>query len=42
MENDCLFLGREFKVQTVTVELVELFLTRLDNSLEMKFQNRKL
>lgn len=36
-------VGREFKVQTVTVELVELqFLTRLDNSLEMKVQNGKL
>lgn len=42
MQNDCLFLGREFKVQTVTVELVELFLTHLDNSLEIKFQNGKL
>ena len=36
-------VGREFKVQTVTVELVELqFLTRLDNSLEMEVQNGKL
>ena len=36
-------VGREFKVQIVTVELVELqFLTRLDNSLEMEVQNGKL